>query len=102
MKKNDFVFNGYYVMFAVFGLHVDHLVMLLLTLMTAETHRMLSVNWMVCLEELCCWNVIELKSKLNVHRYVYLQHSSYLLMYYCFSPMFFPVDMLKGFPQLAS
>ena len=33
-------------LFGVFGLHVDHLVMLLLTLMTAETHRMLSVNWM--------------------------------------------------------
>lgn len=90
MKKNDFVFNGYYVMFAVFGLHVDHLVMLLLTLMTAETHRMLSVNWMVCSEELCCWNVIELKSKLKC-------------AYICiFATFFLSANVLLFFPHVFS
>ena len=43
ISKTNSVFSE---LFGVFGLHVDHLVMLLLTLMTAETHRMLSVNWM--------------------------------------------------------
>ena len=43
ISKTNSVFSE---LFGVFGLHVDHLVMLLLTLMIAEMHRMLSVNWM--------------------------------------------------------
>ncbi|KAK7384856.1 hypothetical protein VNO78_30559 [Psophocarpus tetragonolobus] len=42
--KTNFAFSE---LFEVFGLQEDHLVMLLLTLMTAEMHRTLFVNWML-------------------------------------------------------